>query len=297
MRIILGIACLVSLPLFSATKVLMPTENLPKELIYLTESLQELNLKNIEKTKDNDQSFTDLEKKLQYLTKQEVYFLVKSEMYKSVLSFKPPAKIKDMYYQKEILALVEERLKTVSLNSFSQWLITSILKDLNILFESKHYPSFTLERGKGVVTSSSSKKMQKKFNFLLPWIQSFLDEEAQLFQYSLIPVMEKSLSSINKKIGYLISFSEKSTSEETKDGVKYFKEQVIQLDKAGKAISVEDILNPLIGKLKNKNLPVPVDDWLESEDDFATGLTPVQIQKPSGNYIAPKKLPKPVEGW
>lgn len=283
--------------LHAATKVFMPTDKLPRELIYLTESLQELQVKDISKTKDNDALFKILEDKFQLLSKEELYFLSKAEVYKTSLAFKPPLTIKEKFYQKKIVTEIEDKLKVVQLNSFSHWLVSSILKDTKDIFDNRHFPTYSIERRKGVIATSSSKKLQKKLNFLLPWMQSFLNEDYQLFQYSLIPLMHKILAKIIKKTEYIIVHTNKVQDKDKKQLIEYFKEQSIQLDKTGKPISVEDILDPLIGKLKNKNLPIPVDDWLTNEDDFATGLTPIEIQKPSKGYVAPKKLPSPVEDW
>jgi hypothetical protein len=281
----------------AATRVFMPTDKLPREIIYLTESLQELQAKDIVKTKDNDALFKKLELKFQLLSKQELYFIAKSEVYKTSLAFKPPLKVKNKFYLKKIVTEIEDKLKIVKLNSFSHWLVTSILKDVNDLFDNRHFPTFTIERNRGVISSSSSKRLQKKFNFLLPWMQSFLAEDGQLFQYSLLPLMKKILNKLFVKIEYLTVHTNRLGPSGKKEIITYFKEQTIQLDKTGKPISVEDILDPLIGRLKNKNLPIPVDDWLEDEDDFAKGLTPIKIQKPTGNYVAPEKLPTPVDDW
>lgn len=282
----------------AATKVLMPSDKLPRELIYLTESIQELQLKDIEKTKDNDAFFKTLEKKFHSLSKEELYFISKSEIYKTALAYKPPLSITDKYFQKSIISEVEEKIKTEKLNSFTHWLIGSILKDLTDIFNNRDYPTFFAERNKGIVTSSKSKRLQKKLNFLLPWIQSFLSEETALFQYSLLPLMNKSLKNISTKIDYLLRHSAPlKLDKESNEKVVYFEEQSMELDKTGKLVTVEDILDPLIGKLKNNNLPIPVDDWVGDEDDFASGLTPIEINKPEGNYQAPKNLPSPADGW
>ncbi|MBK26670.1 MAG: hypothetical protein CME70_21900 [Halobacteriovorax sp.] len=292
------ILVLTSSSAWSATKVLMPSERLPRELIYLTESIQELQLKDIEKTRDNDKLFKNLEDKFQSLSKEELYFISKSEIYKTALAFKPPLNITDKYFQKSIITEVEEKIKTVKLNSFTHWLIASILKDLNDIFNNRDFPTFFAERNKGIVISSKSKRLQKKLNFLLPWIQGFLTEETALFQYSLLPLMNKSLQNISIKIDYLLRHSAAiSPNSKSQEKIVYFEEQSMELDKSGKLVTVEDILDPLIGKLKNNNLPVPVDDWIGDEDDFASGLTPIEINKAEGNYQAPKKLPAPVEGW
>ena len=287
------------LPLFAiaANKVLMPTDKLPRELIYLTESLQELQIKDIEKTKENDAIFKKLSSNFQVQTKEEIYFITKSEIYKTALAFKPSLNTTDKFYQKAILEEVEGKLKTVKLNSFSHWLIGSILKDIKDIFGSRHFPSFYAERNRGAVVTAKSKRIQKKLNFLLPWIQSFMNEDTTLFQYSLIPLMKKSLEKIELQLSYLNAHSQKLGDNEEQEKVVYFEEQKLELDKLGKLITVEDILDPLLGQLKNKNLPVPVDDWIENEDDFAKGLTPIKVLKPEGNYKAPEKLPKPAAGW
>lgn len=297
-KYLVAVLCIIQSSLsFSATKVFMPTDKLPREMIYLTESIQELQAKDIAKTKDNDALFKKLEEKFQLISKQELYFIAKSEIYKTSLGYRPSLKVKNKFYQKKIITEIEAKLKVVKLNSFSHWLVSSILKDINNLFENGQFPTYTLERNRGVITSGASKKLQKKFNFLLPWMQSFLDEDSRLFQYSLIPLMHKVLNKLLVKITYLTVHTNREASKDPKSPIAYFKEQTIQLDKTGKPISVEDILDPLLGKLKNKNLPVPVDDWLQDEDDFATGLTPIKIQKPTGNYTAPEKLPVPVNDW
>lgn len=280
---------------FAATKVLMPTEKLPRELIYLTESLQELQIKDIEKTRDNDETFKKLSKEFQNLTKEELYFISKSEVYKTVLKFRPTSSVKEEYYKEEILEKISEKLSTTKINSFTHWLIKGIVKDIKDIFSSRAFPTFVIERKKGVVSSSSSRKVLRKLNFLLPWIQSFMTEDTGLFELSLLPMMNEILKKISEKIGYLALYSTNDSKND--EEIKYFEEQTIQLDKSGKPVTVEDILDPLLGKYKNKNLPIPVDDWIQDEDDFAKTLTPIKNLAPTEGYRAPEKLPDPVEEW
>jgi len=281
---------------YSATKILMPTDNLPRELIYLTESLQELHLKHPGKIENIDETFKDLEENFKRLGKQELFFISKSEVYKTSLAFKPPLTVKTKFYRPEIILELNEKLKVVKLNSFAHWLVSSILKDTKNIFENKHFPSLLNERAKGALISGGPKKLQKKLNFTLPWLQSFLYEDPELFQYSLLPLMKKIISNISKKTTYLLNYS--SDSLRKSESLVYFKEQSLEIDKAGKPVTVEDILDPLLNKLRNKNLPIPVDDWLGSEDDFATKLTPLKFEHATKDYIPPEKLPQPVdEDW
>lgn len=281
---------------FSAVELLMPTDNLPRELIYLTESLQEIDLKNEERISNNDKKFLAIEVLFKKLTKEELYFLSKTELYKTSLAFKPPLKVSENFYSKEIILEIDEKLKLTKLNSFSHWLIAGILKDLNNLFESRHFPSFINERNKGALTSGRSRSIQKKMNFLLPWLQSFMNEETGLFEYSLRPLMLKTLEKIQIKGNYLLNFSRANTPREI-NKTSYFLKQKINLNKNGRPSTVEEILDPVLSGLKNKNLPVPVDDWIEDEDEFTKGLAPSPIVKPNGNSSSPKNLPTPVEEW
>jgi hypothetical protein len=279
-----------------SVELLMPTDKLPRELIYLTESMQEIDLKDRERVKANDKLFLELEMVFRKLTKEELYFISKSELYKTALAFKPPLKITEKYYSQEIISEIEEKLKTTKLNSFSHWLIGGILKDLNNLFESRHFPSFINERNKGALTSGRSRTIQKKMNFLLPWLQSFMNEETALFEHSLRPLMLKTLKKIHVKANYLLDFS-KSNLERKVSAISYFNKQDLKLNKDGKSSTVEDILDPLLSGLKNKNLPIPVDDWVDKDDEFTKGLTPLPVLRPTGNYTAPKNLPVPAEEW
>jgi hypothetical protein len=274
----------------------MPTDKLPRELIYLTESLQEIDLKNEERIRQNDKIFLNIETLFKRLTKEELYFLSKTELYKTALAFRPPLKVSEKFYSKDIIVKVDEKLKITKLNSFSHWLIAGILKDLSNLFESRHFPSFINERNKGALTSGKSRSIQKKMNFLLPWLQSFMNEETGLFEYSLRPLMLKTLEKIQTKANYLMDFSRANTSRKIKE-TTYFLKQNLNINKEGRPTTVEEILDPLLSGLKNKNLPVPVDDWIDEEDEFTKGLTPSPVVNPSGNNTAPKTLPTPVEEW
>lgn len=280
----------------SAVEVLMPTDNLPRELIYLTESMQDLDLKDTEKLKKNDKLFLEIEALFKQLTKEELYFISKAELYKTTLAFKPSLKISEKYYSKEIISEIEEKLKVTKLNSFSHWLISGLLKDLSDLFESRHFPSFLNERNKGALTNGKSRSTQKKFNFLLPWLQSFMNEEIALFEYSLRPLMLKTLEKIQIKGNYLLDFSKPNSARKVQK-VSYFSKQKLNINKEGKASTVEDILDPILSGLKNKNLPVPVDDWIDEQDEFSKGLSPSPVVKPGTNTTSPINLPTPVEEW
>ncbi len=281
---------------FTAVEVLMPTDKLPREMIYLTESMQEIDLRNNERLKENEKIFLKLENLFKKLTKEELYFLSKTELYKTALAFKPPLKVSEKFYSKEIILEVDEKLKITKLNSFSHWLIAGILKDLNNLFESRHFPSFINERNKGALTSGKSRSIQKKMNFLLPWLQSFMSEEIALFEYSLRPLMLKTLEKVISKGNYLLDFSKPNKKKEIQN-ISYFSKQKLNINSDGKPSTVEEILDPLLSGLKNKNLPIPVDDWIEEEDEFSKGLEATPVLKATGNTDDPKNLPTPVEEW
>jgi hypothetical protein len=123
-----------------------------------------------------------------------------------------------------------------------------------------------------------------------------MNEEVALFEYSLRPLMLKTLEKVLSKGNYLLDFSKTNAPREPQD-LTYFSKQKLNLNNDGKSSTVEEILDPLLSGLKNKNLPIPVDDWIEEEDEFSKGLSPTPILKPTGNYTAPKNLPTPVEEW
>lgn len=146
MKIILLIGLILSLPTKSAIQTFVPKEDLPVEFSYLVESLQQYPLSDKER-EEITKEIKELDKLFSLMSKEEVFFVLKSEIYKELLN-KPRLAQQSQYYNKKILRTLLDLIeaKIDSYHPFAKWIIIATYADLKQIFDSPYYNTFIVEK-------------------------------------------------------------------------------------------------------------------------------------------------------
>ncbi|MFZ8933178.1 MAG: hypothetical protein ACO20H_06605 [Bacteriovoracaceae bacterium] len=279
-------------PLFAAPKKFVSVKEVPAELAYLIDTIQEH-----EYTQEEVDQLMDLIKRLDYilphLTKEEAFFLSKSEIYFNVLrQNRNKYDVEADLLNKSTLSTLENLIKKNSeiYSPYALWLSKAILSDLKILFESSLFSVYkALKKDERPLKSSQAKVLDTKLKMLLPWFKKFttlspkdLEEELKYNQFdqlkAVVRTSEKLLRfSRFKKLGAI-------PKDYTFQAFVLQEEETIIEEKVNEENIVE-------------NLPIP-ESPQKKEVKKAENWVPKDLfPKPDPNYKAPDKLPKPIDDW
>ncbi len=265
----------LSFKAMSINKIILPSNELPMELSFIIESIQKYNLDKKE-IKFIENTITQIDKNFSLMEKGEIFFLSKSEIYKSILSNTPEYSIK-----KESLEETINKLKTAIKNKnsnkkFTLWIMQSILKDL-----------------KNIIDNKKSKTSKNKTNFILKWCQAIILEDTKQLERRIKNIIKISLKKINDYSNIFTTLSKDKSK--TKKELIYFQIKEKKEDMTNK-IKTEKILEPVIKNYSSNKIPLPVNDWDLNEADFSKSISPVNIIKPN-NYYKSSILPIPTNDW
>ncbi|MFI5389729.1 MAG: hypothetical protein ACHQYQ_00095 [Bacteriovoracales bacterium] len=282
MKIILLIGLILSLPTKSAIQTFVPKEDLPVEFSYLVESLQQYPLSDKER-EEIAKEIKELDKLFSLMSKEEVFFVLKSEIYKELLN-KPRLAQQSQYYNKKILRTLLDLIeaKIDSYHPFAKWIIIATYADLKQIFDSPYYNTFVVEK-KGIgLKNPNAALIEKKLNLVLPWFEDITGQSPEVFHENLKPVMLSLLAKLNKKIKYLLQYSRfEKLNLVTEDALKYFEIKSPE-EKAAKKDPLLDMDLPT-----EKPTEVAKDQWMPKNGPL----------EPDPNYVAPEKLPTPTDDW
>lgn len=282
MKIILLIGLILSLPTKSAIQTFVPKEDLPVEFSYLVESLQQYPLSDKER-EEITKEIKELDKLFSLMSKEEVFFVLKSEIYKELLN-KPRLAQQSQYYNKKILRTLLDLIeaKIDSYHPFAKWIIIATYADLKQIFDSAYYNTFIVEK-KGIgLKNPNAALIEKKLNLVLPWFEDITGQSPEVFHENLKPVMLSLLAKLNKKIKYLLQYSRfEKLNLVTEDALKYFEIKSPE-EKAAKKDPLLDMDLPT-----EKPTEVAKDQWMPKNGPL----------EPDPNYVAPEKLPTPTDDW
>ncbi len=307
----LFISCFTLLSQFalaSTVQIYTTPAEAPLELKYLIESIQ------LNKTKDFKNDLIILDQLMSQLSKKELFFIVKSESYKSILKVKPQYLIKKKYYQSESFSLFEKKVKTFEANSsFSSWVIQSIYRDLKEIFTSSQFNTYMNKKKKGETLSAGFQSIEKKLNLLLPWYGHISTSTPKEFEEDMLKLM---MDLFNKLIIYtkqFLSYSRFEILEITplKEDYSFF-EKII--------VNHQEIKNQFIHKIDNnrgndffisdlnedikQELPktkekrwMPKDNNKQTSEPTQAKIKKIFFPKANPNYKIPKDLPSPIFDW
>ncbi len=272
----------ISLPIKSAVQIFKPKENLPVEFSYLIESLQQYPLTEKER-EELSQEIKKLDKLFSQMSKEEVFFLSKSEIYQELLN-KPRLAQQQKFYDKKILRTLLDFIETKieSYHPFAKWIMIATYADLKLIFGSPYYNTFIVEKKALALKNKNAAMIEKKLSLVLPWYEDIIGQSPEEFHENLKPIMMAILSKINRKIGYLLEYSRfDKTDLSTTGELKYF-EVTTSEGKVEKKDPIADLEIP-----NEKPAESAKQEWMPRNEPT----------EPNPNYVAPEKLPSPTDDW
>lgn len=266
----------------SSLPTYVPKSELPVEFSYLVESLQLYPLQDKER-EDLSIVIKALDKVFTQMSKEEVYFTLKSEIYKELLN-KPRLTQQSKLYDKKILKNFLEVIDTKidNYHQFAKWIIFATYSDLKQVFDSPYFNTFIVEK-KGIgLKNPNAAMIEKKLNLILPWYEDIVNQSPEEFHEMLKPTMISILNIILKKSGYLLEFSRFDKFKPSEgDNLTYFELKMPVKKEAQK--------DPLLDMELPGEKPV--------EQAKAEWLPRNEPMEPNPNYVAPEKLPVPTDDW
>lgn len=243
----------------------------------------------------------EIDSAFQMLSKEEIFFLTKTEIYKYFLRNSPKLPLKSNSFSVESVTKLEKFLNQKELLPFVKWFLTGISRDLELIFNSEGFSSYLSYRLKpNVRLTQKIRKVKKRLELLLPWYELTQSSNVNDINKSFLPIMKKCLTSIKTQSTRLVLFSRFTDNKKASisSTMKFFKlqEGTISNNKLNRD-GVNEILDPIIEEHKKAGLPVPTNEWVPNENDFAQAKTPLAVPTPDPNYIPPNALPKPVDDW
>lgn len=282
MKILCFLGIMLPLVTFPSAPQFVPKSDLPVEFSYLVESIQQYPLQDSER--DNlSNVLKKLDKLFSQMTKEEVYFVLKSEIYKELLN-KPRLSQQSQLYDKKILRNFAEVIDTKieSYHQFAKWIIIATYSDLKQIFDSPYFNTFIVEK-KGIgLKNPNAAMIGKKLNLVLPWYEDITNQNPEEFHEMLKPIMIGILDKITVKIQYLLEFSRFEKNQlAPDDNLRYFELKIPMPKEAPK--------DPLLDIDLSEGKPIESnrDKWLPRNEPM----------EPNPNYVAPENLPVPSDDW
>ncbi len=279
-------------------KFLVPKNNLPVEMGFLIQSLHMSNLSPTEK-RVLDQSLVKLDQMFEGLSKEEIFFIIKTEAYKIILKNKPDLLIQKDSYNKEIIGFFDSYIDKEPITPFAKWVLYSIKSDLEDILESPMFATWQVRKKYNNPLDANLRRLEKKLQLLLPWYEYIKLTPPKDFDSGLKDVMLSLLDKINLYTMQLIVYSSPSPLEMSplRPKFTFFEEREFDISKKSEfQKTVEKVVDSVLRDQTPVALPTPVNDWLP-KDDGSLPESARAYPTPDPNYKTPEELPKPVDDW
>lgn len=293
-----------------------PAKSLPLELKYLIESIQLSDLKRYEQN-NFKANLQKLDQMVEKFSTEELFFVIKSEAYKSILKVKPDYMVKKSYYDVNIIDNLDHYSKSKTISSFSKWVANSIQKDLKDVFLSSDYTTYMYRKKNNSILTPRYLKVDKKLKILLPWYAYLHLTPPNEFDVEMRKVMILLFDKVVIYLEQLLSFSrfEKFELNPLRKEFKYFSLRKFNPESKEALAPTQEQASPLNNLVQEEVKPETkkeddstvsrtqeiekANEWMPKEDvaDQDVKVDPTPIPTPDPNYKAPEKLPEPVNDW
>lgn len=278
MKYLISLFLFFSFAMAEEIKEIKPTNDLPAEISLIYQSYQLPNSNQNLFQKLLKYSF-EIENYSPLMNKEDLYFIIKSEIYKTILRNGNSVK---SIINPDDLNLIYENIKKCD-DPFLKWIQLSLASDARNVFNGKNYREYVLQNANGRLDTVIAKKTFKKLQILSRLFSQFNVDSSSGIKKEMQNLIDKILNNIIQSL-YIMSsetrFEKIPNLIDDPSKLKYFRlEQNKQLpiSKLSKQSekSVEDILD---GDNFPSKMPIPIeDDWSDDKN------SPIDL----------KKLPKP----
>lgn len=271
-----------------------PDNKLPYEFLLLVDYLQKTELSFAEKLilQNNIQTIDYFLSTLEF---KESFFIIKSEVYKSVLRNKPEQEISKDAYKKTSLTKLEGLITAQkAAHPYVLWLLNSIKDDFISLTNQTAYQAYILQKTGGVeVTDLALASFERRMNFILPFVDYFNETKPENWERLIKKVALNTVESIAIYGMYQVRFSSFTYTAPTNldsRELKFFKKVVLAPVVTPTPVSAEAVVEDALKKEISESQEVQNEtQWVPKDDNL--------FPTPDPNYVPPASLPAPVDGW
>jgi hypothetical protein len=173
--------------------------SLPLEFVLLAESINELKLIQEEKDKISEK-IKLINSNLKFLKKEQIFFILKSELYKSILEREFHNDFRIMKFTNLDISNIEKAYlaNKKEYSPFARWLVESVISDFG---ELKNYPGFNSVKMDVPEKDVTLNLVRKKLSLLSPWLGAISALKASEFNFRLKKMLFEILSDIEISTG------------------------------------------------------------------------------------------------
>lgn len=297
---------LVTPSVFAEEMWVTQKSKLPSEFTYLLEALQKTEFTANEK-RSLSSTIKELDAEFSLMTKEEIFLIVKGEIYKSLLTYYRGSSDQSLEVDQRELLQKALQEKGPKLNAFALWLMIAIKTDVDSLLGHPDFAKIKLgAKNKDLL------RLKKKMTVITPWVQNFLSMEIDEFHNELRPVLWDIFGRIENSARLFVLMGRIDKKKTADSKLAFFSLKEVtgsdifpELDnwlkrQTAKKESAKENAGPE-WKPKEENyvapkvLPKPIDDWLDQSD--WNSLENSLLKAPETSTNTPKALPKPVDDW
>lgn len=269
-------------------KIIEPTNQFPLEIHLIFKSIQLQNLSNPQYLRLQKRAYI-LDALASSLLKEELYFIIKSEVYKAIIKYPPPTK---STFEADDL----KNLKKFAENNkdpFFHWMFTALYVDAENLFSSQNYKTYLIQKKAGKIISPEASRVAKKLQLIARFYSKININDPLQSNTEFKELLDQILDNLEEALFLVASeskFDKPKPVLKIGDPYNFFAfKKIDQEQKVNnkKSKTVEDIIDQTPSDIEDQtissesplgNLPKPSnEDWLKDDN------SPIDI----------KKLPKP----
>jgi hypothetical protein len=267
-----------------AKSIYIAKDSTPIEYYYIISSIQQVELSDLDQ-KEFDELIQIHDQLFSKLSKKEVFFLLKSEIFKSILSFTFKDSITRVNVDSTFVKKISDKIKENKdeYSPFSLWLNYSFLKDLQIILRDKEFVN---------IASTKTSKLKRQLNLIIPWLIKFETLPPGVYEKLISEIYMRVLKKISVygQNFYRYSHFEKLEIILPITKFNHFRIQKL-IAKQNDSNSIEKILEKPIDNSQDKAPQIKATTWQPKNDIFQ------HYPRPIPNYTPPSNLPSPVSNW
>lgn len=280
-----------------ALEVYLPNDesSVPAEVSLLLRSLPPENLNEIDKKKI--EAFVgNYATYALNLSKTDLFFIIKTETSKLLLSSRPESSSIYKSYDTKRLQEIEAKTDWAAYSPWAQYVFRSFLKDAKLLVNDARFPSLWMNSpGPNI---EGLQVLRKRVELVLSWVDYFAFASVVSANEKLEKLALKNLGRIEHASWILlsISYSKDISAQKKLADVFTLSKLKVNLKNNSAQEILDEVVDPLLETTMTK-LPVPVNDWVPREIESAPFKGETIIKKKDPFYSAPVLLPKPTNDW
>lgn len=278
-------------------EVYLPNNKFPLEFVLLIQSLQKIELTDEEK-KDLIKNIAIIDQIAAIMSKEEIFFIIKTEIYKAILNKYKDEKTRFKLYRPENIVKLKDfsKRKFTALLPFANWMARAIQSDMKVIIKSHLFNKLInhLKRT-NLINNSNLRKVKRRLSLLLPWYQKL----STLAKNDIDELMKEFMIECLRKITFFIKSLAQFTQEKELaispkvTSYKFFKKfDLSSIRGIPKSYDILTIMKFDDEVKTAKQTLTESSKWKPSKE-----VLPKGYPTPSPNYVPPEVLPQPVDDW